>query len=157
MAESSAIADAMRALRSANDIARDMIDAPDAEAFRVKQIKFLAKLMEVNQYAFAAQDERGELLREISALEEKVASFEAWSAEQRRYELKDVGAGSLAYVIKEAECGAEPLHHLCARCFQHREKSILQPRQTQTENRLFCPECKTEIKIADLPWNASFT
>jgi hypothetical protein len=134
-----------------------MIDSPDAEASRIKQIRFLAKLMEVNQYAFAEQEERGALLREISALEEKLASFEAWSTEQGRYELKDVGAGSLAYVIKESVRGAEPVHQLCARCFQHREKSILQPRQTQTEDRLFCPECKTEIKVADLPWNASFT
>ena len=157
MADSSAIAEAMRALRSANDIARDMIDTPEAEAFRIKQIKFLAKLMEVNQYAFAAQHEREALLQEISTLEEKIASFEAWSAEQGRYELKDVGVGSLAYVIKEAVRGAEPVHKLCARCFQHREKSILQPRQMQMEDLLFCPECKTEIKIADLPWSASLT
>ena len=83
-----------------------MIDSPDAEASRIKQIRFLAKLMEVNQYAFAAQEERGALLREISALEEKLASFEAWSTEQGRYELKD---DELSYRVPPRPNGDTPI------------------------------------------------
>jgi hypothetical protein len=76
-----------------------------------------------------------------------VAELETWNAEKQRYELKDVGWGSLAYALKEDARGTEQVHQICAACYQHDKKSILQPRIKDLEKLLFWPECKTEINI----------
>jgi hypothetical protein len=91
-------------------------------------------------------------LNRVGELEKEVARLETWNAEKDRYELKDVGFGSLAYVVKEAMRGAEPPHQICATCYQHGRKSILQPRNVSMDKLLICPECETQIKIGNLPW-----
>src|SRR5260370_35297808 len=50
----------------------------------------------------------------------------AWGAEKEKYELKNVGRGSFAYVRKKDAQPSEPSHWLCAQCYQNSKKSILQ-------------------------------
>jgi predicted P-loop ATPase len=153
MPDMSAIATALSSLNAAKDIAQAMIALRDREAFQSKLLEFQSKLLDANSAAFAAQDERSALLESIRNLEKEVASLEAWDAEKQRYELKDVGLGTLAYVVKESMRGAEPPHQICAACYQHRKKSILQPCEINHDNLLICPECKTQIKIGFVSWN----
>jgi hypothetical protein len=155
MVDVSAITGAIAALKGANDIAQAMIGLRDAAAFQTKLIEFQAKIIEANNSAFAAQDERTAFLQKIAELEKEVASFKAWEAEKERYTLQDVGLGSLAYVVKESMRDTEPPHKICARCYQHQIKSILQPREHSMNKLLFCPECKTEIKIGNLSWGVA--
>jgi hypothetical protein len=77
-----------------------------------------------------------------------VTELETWDAEKKRYELKEVGLGSLAYVVKESMRGAEPAHQICAYCYQRGHKRILQPGSTGYGKGLFCPDCKTTISIS---------
>jgi hypothetical protein len=146
MVDVSAISGALMALRAANDIAQAMIGLRDASAFQSKLIEFQAKIIEANSSAFAAQDERTALLQKIAELEKEMAGFKAWEAEKERYALQEVGTGSLAYVVKESMRGTEPPHQICATCFQHEKKSILQPDTDGWYHVLRCPECKTTIK-----------
>ena len=80
MVDVGSIAGALGALKAANDIAQAMIGLRDASAFQAKLIEFQTKIIEVNNSAFAAQDERSLLLQKIRDLEQKVVTLE----EERR-------------------------------------------------------------------------
>ena len=86
-------------------------------------------------------------------MEKEITDFEAWEAEKQRYELKDVGAGSIAYALKKDAQGSEPAHYICAACYQHRRKSILQPKAVAYDKTLQCYECKTQLFVGLRPFN----
>ena len=154
MPDISALAAALSSLNAAKDIAQAMIGLRDGAAFQAKLLEFQSKLLDANRSAFAAQDERAVLLERIRALEEKVASFEAWETEKKRYELKEFGQGAFAYALKPEAQGAEPPHQICATCYQSRKKSILQivpsnhARTTLGIRPIYrCPVCKADVAI----------
>lgn len=146
-----ALASALAALKGAKDIAQAMIGLRDAAAFQSKMIEFQAKIIEANNSAFAAQEERSALLQRISQLETDVARIKAWEAEKQRYQLTDFGGGTFAYVLKPEASGAEPPHRICAACYQQGHKSILQFRfkTTTQQDRYVCPACKTEFDFGE--------
>jgi DNA repair exonuclease SbcCD ATPase subunit len=144
MPDISAIAAAVSALNGAKDIAQAMIGLRDGAAFQAKLIEFQSKLIDANSAAFAAQDERASLLKRISQLEEEMATFKAWNADKERYELEALFDGGLfAYIPKEGMENRQPLHALCAKCFEHNTKSILQSNGDHDVHRheWFCPGC----------------
>jgi hypothetical protein len=126
MPDMSAIAAALSSLNAAKDIAQAMIGLRDSAAFQAKLIEFQSKLIDANSAAFAAQDERSTLLERIRELEKEMAAIKAWETEKQRYQLKEVFRGALAYVLKDEAKGTEPIHWLCANCYQDGKKSILQ-------------------------------
>jgi hypothetical protein len=95
-----AIAQALNALKAAKDIAETMIGLRDSAAFQGKLIEFQSKIIDANNAAFAAQEERSALLERIYELEKQVADFEAWEREKEKYELKELNAGAPAYLPK---------------------------------------------------------
>jgi hypothetical protein len=95
-----AIAQALNALKAAMDIAETMIGLRDSAAFQGKLIEFQSKIIDANNAAFAAQEERSALLERIYELEKQVADFEAWEREKEKYELKELNAGAPAYLPK---------------------------------------------------------
>ena len=145
MVDISAIAGALSALKGANDIAQAMIGLRDAAAFQSKLIEFQAKIIEANNSAFAAQDERTAFLRQISDLESKVAALEAERSRLQRYELKDFGGNTFAYELKASEAGGEPIHRACPNCYGKGQISILQFdfRTSVSQDRYNCHACKT--------------
>ena len=126
MPDMTAIAAALSSLKAAKDIAEAMIGLRDAAAFQGKLLEFQSKLIDANNAAFAAQDERSTMLERIRELEKEVAELKAWETEKQRYELKDVGHGVFAYMNKPAVRGEEPPHWLCPTCFENGKKSHLQ-------------------------------
>jgi hypothetical protein len=103
----------------------------------------------------ALQDERTTLVQTIRNQEEEIARLKAWETEKKRYELKDIsrGNGSSAYVIKTEMQGGEPLHCICANCYENSEKRILQKTSVLAPeaNTLLCPQCKTRILVWGWP------
>jgi hypothetical protein len=132
------------ALKTAFDIAKGLKDIDDTARRN-------AAVIELQEKILSAQSAQSDLVERVRELEKEVAAFETWDADKKRYELKDIGLGSLAYVVKESERGAEPPHQICAACYQHRKVSILQPKSESRDKLLICPECKTKIKIGNLP------
>jgi hypothetical protein len=126
------------AIKTAFDLAKGLKDIDDAARRN-------AAVIELQEKILAAREAQSTLLERISELEKKVASFETWESEKQRYELKDVGAGSFAYAVKESMRTGEPAHHICAACYQHWHKSILQPKAVYPDMTLCCPECKAQI------------
>lgn len=152
MVDTSAIGAALTSLKAAKDIAEAMVGLRDTAAFQGKLIEFQSKIIDANEAAFAAQDERASLLQRISELEEKVAQFEAWEAEKQRYKLQEVASGRFVYALKESVQASEPHHKLCTRCFDQGIKSIMQENhwargRTVTLN---CPNCSADLVVKGL-------
>lgn len=136
----------LSAFKTMFDIAKSLKDMSDAVTRNAAVANLWEQILSTQaRYAAAVQ--------QISDLEKEVARFETWTADKQRYELKDVGLGSLAYAVKEGMRGTDPPHQICAACYQHGNKSILQPRDIKQEKMLICSECKAQIKVADIPYN----
>lgn len=106
-----------------------------------------AAIIELQEKILTAREQQTALLERISTLEKKVASFETWDREKQRYELKALEPGAFAYLLKPTEARGEPAHALCATCYQHRVKSLL---QSNGELQLYkhhwdCPVCKAKV------------
>jgi hypothetical protein len=147
MVDMTAIGVVSTSLNTAINIAKAMIDVRDAAAFQGKVFELQRAIIDAQQSVFAANAERTALIEEVREAKAQIACLEAWEAEKQRYELKDVGCGSLAYVVKENMRNGEPLHQICAACYQRTRKSILQPRINHPDIILFCSECKTDLFV----------
>ena len=150
MVDMSAIASALASLKAAKDIAEAMVGLRDAAAFQGKLIEFQSKIIDANNAAFTAQEERSALLERIRELEAQVAKFKAWEAEKEKYELTEVRPGAFAYSLKEEAAIAGPMHQLCASCFERGHRSILQKetRQPGMSTVLACHECGSDIYVS---------
>jgi hypothetical protein len=130
------------------DMAKGLKDMNDAAIRNGAVIDLQEKIL-------TAREAQTLLLERIGYLEKEVARFETWEADKQRYALKDVGLGSLAYTVNESMRGSEPSHQICAACYQHGKKSILQPRDIGLDKMLVCPECKTQFKIGNIALGSS--
>jgi hypothetical protein len=86
-------------------------------------------ILAAHQSALAAQEAQATLLQRVRELEEQVRGFEAWDGEKDSYNMMDVnrGRGSvLIYGLKKDASGTEPFHALCAKCYNHKIKSVIQ-------------------------------
>lgn len=150
MADMSSIGAALGALKAAKDIAESMIGLRDAAAFQGKMLEFQSKIIDANNAAFAAQDERSALLEEIGELKKQVAEFEAWESEKQRYQLHKIAPGSYAYLLKRPMANGEPCHALCTSCYDKGIKSTLQSNGSPFINKhlISCPTCRMKIQIS---------
>jgi hypothetical protein len=153
MVDMTAIGVVATSLNTAINIAKAMVDVRDAAAFQGKVFELQRAILEAQQSVFAANAERSALIEEIREAKAQIARLEAWEAEKQRYELKALAPGVFAYHVKEGMAGGEPVHDLCAACYQHGKKSILQRRDRAMEQMMICPECKTELKIGTARWS----
>jgi hypothetical protein len=131
------------AIKTAFDIAKGLKDIDDVARRN-------AAIIELQEKILTAQAAQAALVETVSELKKRMAELEAWDADKQRYELKDIGLGSLAYTVRETMRGGEHPHQICAACYQHGRKSILQPRVGGSGKLLFCPECKTEFIIPSI-------
>jgi hypothetical protein len=122
------------------DIAKSLKDINDATIRNEAVIDLQDKIL-------TAREQQTKLLERISELEKQVASFETWDAEKQRYELKDLGYGSLVYMLKPEARGTELPHWVCAHCYGDRRISIIQYANSvkNVGHGYFCPACHTEI------------
>jgi hypothetical protein len=107
------------ALKTAFDMAKALKDISDATIRNAAVIELQEKILSAQEAQFA-------LVKRVDELEKQVAAFETKSSEMQRYQLKDYGAGTFAYELKESEARGEPMHRACPTCFQKGHISILQ-------------------------------
>ena len=145
------IEDVLSPLKTATGLLQEAIEIRDATKFRDTVGKLQTQILAAQQSAVSAYSAQTAMSEEISQLKAQVTRLEAWDAEKQRYELKDVGLGSVAYAIKESERRGEPPHQICAACYQHHRKSFLQPHSRNMHKLLICADCKAEIAIGVIP------
>lgn len=120
------IVSGLAGIKTALDILKGLKKS-DASSNILSEIADLqTALIEVQQGIIAANQTHTEDIDRIRGLEAQVASFEAWEREKARYELKPVPPASFVYALKPDMAAGEPLHWLCATCYQRGEKSFLQ-------------------------------
>lgn len=137
-------------LKAAADTAKAMINLRDAVLFQAKANELQGQIASALADAVSAYDAQSTQLQRIRELEEKVATFEAWETEKQRYDLKNLGWGGFAYMLKPAARGTEPPHWACTNCYGNRRISVIQwgsvPNKTSgRRNGYFCPACKNEL------------
>lgn len=137
----------IKALKTAFDIAKEAKDLTDTTAMRSKIIEMQGLIMDAQAGAIAAREAHAEQIDRIRALEAEVRDFKTRQAEIERYELKDLGWGAFAYMLKPDARGSEPPHWACANCYKKCEIAILQ--HTVVRNlgtKWECPSCKNLIQ-----------
>jgi uncharacterized protein YcgI (DUF1989 family) len=135
-------------LQVITNLTKFMIDARDASVIRAKAIELQREIIATQQGAIAANLSHSAMLDRVRQLEKEVADLKAWDAEREKYKLTKMSQCTdvLGYALKEQRDPTEPVHFLCANCFEGRIKSILQREKRFGRNEvLFCPRCRTEL------------
>jgi hypothetical protein len=132
------------ALKAALDIVKTIKDASDVATRQGIVIKLQEQILSAQQAQFS-------LVEKVRALEEEMTRFETWDTEKDRYQLKQLGSLAFVYILKIGAANGEPLHWLCANCYQNRKKRLLQyvshgsPGPDYTKDIWRCPDCGSQI------------
>lgn len=147
MVEPTSIQGAISNLQAANELAKTSIALRDITALHAKTVALRKVILDAQSSALRAQSEQSSLLQRIRQLEEKVAKVETWAAEKQKYHLTEINPGQFAYTLKEQTGSPEPKHMLCANCYNHNEKSILQAemRYAGRQRVFFCQNCGSDM------------
>jgi hypothetical protein len=139
-------------LNAAVNITKAMKDLNDFSVVQSKVIELQSAILEAQSGVFEANAERSALIERIGQLEKEVADFKAWETEKQRYELKAISTGAFAYALKANGQGTEPPHYICANCYEHQKKSVLQQKaRSIVDNSIGlptqyrCPGCNSQI------------
>ena len=125
------IAAAVTGIRSALDLTKAMVGLRDAEAFRTKSIELQGIIMDAYEKGIEAREAHSAQLERVRTLEAEITSLKDWNAEKQNYELKPIGEGAVAYMLKPDKRGSEPPHWLCPNCYSKGQKSFLNPTGVQ--------------------------
>ena len=136
----------LSALKTAFDLAKGLKNIDDA-------VRRNAAVIELQEKILAAREAQSALLDRVSALEAEVTGFKTWEAEKQRYELKNVGFGAVAYMLKPNARGTEPPHWLCPNCYAKGQKAFFQSTGTTVaRNTVYrCPTCSGFITVGGAP------
>lgn len=124
------------ALKSAIDIAQSLKNINDAAVRNRVAIELGEKLVAAYQLQLA-------LLSRVDELEKEVVRIKASDTEKHRYELKSVGNGAVAYMLKPEARGSEPPHWLCPTCYDKGQKAYFQPSGARMQRAMVyrCKNC----------------
>jgi uncharacterized coiled-coil DUF342 family protein len=84
----------LSAIKTAFDIAKGLKDIDNATSRN-------AAVIELQEKILAAREAQSALLDRVGTLEKEVARFETWEREKQRYELKSLGWGAFARMLKK--------------------------------------------------------
>ena len=98
------------------------------------------KMQDVREYA-----------REI---ERQLAEYRNWDIEADRYQFTEPYPGTFVYTRKTPLDPNEPMHYLCPKCFQKRQKSFLQDGGPHGITRR-CHECEIAYQFRPYPQRES--
>jgi hypothetical protein len=90
------MADTLGTLKTAYDLA---VNLHDATVRQGKVAELQRQILDAQQSAIDANQERATLMETISELKGKVAQLEAWNIEKNRYRKTEVAEGVIAYVL----------------------------------------------------------
>ncbi len=131
MGEIQAVTATLISLKTASDMVKAFLDVRGAIHEQEKIFELQRVILAAHQSALDSQEAQAALSQHIRDLEKKIADFETWDHESERYHLVKDGS-VFAYALKEDAKETEPLHLLCAKCYEHRTKSILHHRIAQS-------------------------
>ena len=139
--------------------AKDVLQAFNGvqTAIAVQEVKFTLQslILDAQQGLFAAQEAQSADVRRIADLEQEIVRLKDWSAEKDNYELCDAGRGAMVYMPHSGMDDGQPPHWLCANCFNHGRKSLMQFKGQERSQSLGGPEanygcdaCKAAFRVS---------
>lgn len=143
---------AVTALKGAGDIAQGLSKLNTMAEVQAKAIELQQIILSAQSYALTAQAEHFSLLEKIRQLEKELTDIKAWESEKQRYELKELKSGVFAYALKEQTNPSEPAHNICASCYEHGKKSVLQSISMAVGRTVYlvCHGCNSQILFQGL-------
>jgi hypothetical protein len=144
----SAIDGLTASLRAVAEIAKAMKEVGDASEIPTKIYELTKEIMSAQSCALAVQAEQFDSAQRKSDLDDEIVRLKAWNTERYRYQLQSVGPGANAYVVKDTMRGSEPVHWICADCFQSGKKRFLNESHSDVHHVYHkCAECSYRIRI----------
>lgn len=130
----------LSAIKTAFDMAKGLEDIHDA-TIRNRAV------IDLQKEILAAQSAQFSLVEQISTLKTEMAKLETWDTQKKKYELKTLGWGAFAYMLKPEARGTQPAHWVCTNCFSQEMISIIQYMHTKGSAPGFaCPSCSTPLR-----------
>jgi hypothetical protein len=144
---------AITSFKAALDIAKAMVGLRDAEAMRSKTIELQGLILEALNQAIEAREAQSAQLDRLRELEAEIVNLKAWDTQKQRYELKQIGVGVVAYMLKPPQRGSEPPHWLCPNCYTNGKPSFLQYNgAVRGVHRFYaCVSCKAIVETMTPP------
>lgn len=141
----SGISSASNPIKGAWDTAKELNTMSVDYSVKSKTEELLSKLVSARN----ASLDLSELLREakdkIIELKEKLNQNEDFSRDKCNYEMYQPVSGTTVYKLKEFNALEQPLHYLCAKCYQAHVKSILQYKDSRGPfDIMACHTCTSE-------------
>ena len=149
MVDLAAIQGAIGSLQAAGNIAKAAIGLHDAAKLQSTVIELNTVILAAQSSAIDAKAEQSAMFDEIRSLKDQLAEMENWGAEKEHYTLKQFSTGKFSYVLIEEFDSNEYSHMLCANCFNHNQKSVLQMERRTPGRRTiyYCQRCNGEIHM----------
>ncbi|EPL1515475.1 hypothetical protein L4V73_007162, partial [Pseudomonas aeruginosa] len=138
----------------ATDITQSMLTLKTDAAVTTKVVELNGVLLGLQSQLNSAHADQTTLTRRIGELEAEIAQFKRWEQEKERYQLHQTEAGGLVYRIKPEVQGTEPLHYICADCYQKAVKTILQPGDEGYYTVLKCHPCGSSVRVKSIDLGA---
>lgn len=148
------IAGAYGGIKAATDITQSMLTLKTDAAVTTKVVELNGVLLGLQSQLNSAHADQTTLTRRIGELEAEIAQFKRWEQEKERYHLHQTEAGGLVYRIKPEVQGTEPLHYICADCYQKAVKTILQPGDEGYYTVLKCHPCGSSVRVKSIDLGA---
>jgi hypothetical protein len=137
-------------LNTATKTLQELMEVRDLVKFGDTFRKMHGEILAAMGSAAAGYRRELSLLEDISALKTKVADFETWDTEKERYDLKPLGWGAYAYMLKPEGRGPEPAHWVCTNCYGNKRISIIQRAFKKGDGYAYlCPACHADINPSD--------
>lgn len=135
---------AISAAKDATDIAtnvKGLLDDTELDEIAAKRL-----ISELLNNLIKVQTEHIAMQRMIAAIEQEQRQAEQFQAEAVRYRAKRTEQGSFVYELQPAQANGEPIHCICAACYNKKIKSILQP---VAHNTFECGTCHGRVFMPD--------
>lgn len=142
------ITQALAALTTAKDFTKAVMGSKIDAALREQAIQFQFSIIEAQSAMMEMQSKYQALLQEKDGLKQQLVDLEQWNTESAKYELTEISPHVFAYALKPDESSTAPKHWLCAKCYEDKQKSIIQKGiPTPMGDMYSCGRCEAQIFV----------
>ncbi len=96
----------------------------EAEAATIR-VDLSGAVLDLQSKVSEMQATYSQLLDANESLKRQLAEYQGWEKDRSRYSMRELSPGIIAYCINQEDRDGEPVHWLCAACYNQSKKSVL--------------------------------